>query len=84
MPTTKSCYTITDAGEISDQLDRAQRRWPEVKDRKELLLKLVATGGAAIKEEGADRARAVEETAGILSGVYKPGELERLGEDWPE
>jgi hypothetical protein len=37
-----------------------------------------------IAREAADRARAVEETAGVLSGVYEAGELERLREDWPE
>jgi hypothetical protein len=84
MPTTKPRYTVTDTGELSDQLDQAQRRWPEVADRKELLLKLAAVGREAIEHEANDRARAVEETAGALSGVYAPGELERLREDWPE
>ncbi len=84
MPTTKPRYTITDTGELSNQLDQAQRRWPEINDRKELLLKLVAAGRDAIQAEETDRVRAVEETAGTLSGVYEPGELERLGEDWPE
>ena len=84
MPTTKPRYTVTDTGALSDQLDQAQRRWPEVQDRKELLLRLAAAGGDAIEREAIDRARAVEETAGALSGVYEPGELERLREDWPE
>ena len=84
MPTTKPRYTVTDTGELSELLDQAQRRWPEVRDRKELLLRLAAAGRDALQREGADRARAVEETAGALSGVYQPGELERLREDWPE
>ena len=84
MPTTKPRYTVTDTGELSELLDAAQRRWPDVPDRKDLLLKLVATGGEAIEREAAARRLAVEETAGILSGVYEPGELERLREDWPE
>jgi hypothetical protein len=84
MPTTRPRYTVTDTGELSDQLDLAARRWPEVRDRKELLLRLVAAGREAIAREARDRIRAVEETAGILSGVYEPGELERLREDWPE
>jgi hypothetical protein len=83
MPTTKPRYTVTDTGDLSDQLDQAQRRWPEVRDRKELLLKLAAAGRDAIEDEATDRAHAVEETAGTLSGVYEPGELERLREDWP-
>ena len=83
MPTKKPQDMVTDAGELSDQLDQAQRRGPEIKDRKDLLLKLTAAGGDAIEREAGDRLRAVEETSGVLSGVYEPGELERLREDWP-
>jgi hypothetical protein len=84
MPTTKPRYTVTDTGDLSHQIDRAQRRWPEVSDRKELLLRLAAAGRDAIEREANDRTRVVEETAGALSGVYEPGELERLRADWPE
>jgi hypothetical protein len=84
MPMKKPRYTVTDAGELSDQLDQAQRRWPEVNDRKELLLKLVAAGRDAIETEETDRVRAVEGTAGSVASVYEPGELERLRQDWPE
>lgn len=75
-------YNVTDTGELSDQLDQAQRRWPEISNRKELLLKLAAAERDAIEEEATDRARIVEETAGALSGVYEPDELKRLREDW--
>lgn len=84
MPTTRPRYTVTDTGELSDQLDQAQRRWPEIRDRKVLLLKLVAAGREALRAQAMDRADAVKETAGALSGVYEPGELKRLREDWPE
>lgn len=84
MPTTKPRYTITDTGTVSEQLDDAQRRWPEVRDRKELLLRLAAAGRAAITREIDQRRQAVRETAGTLSGVYRADELERLREDWPE
>jgi hypothetical protein len=84
MPTTQPRYTVTDTGELREQLDLAQIRWPEVRDRKVLLLRLVEAGNEAIAREAADRARAVAETAGALSGVYEAGELERLREDWPE
>lgn len=30
----------------------------------------------------ADRRRAIEETAGSLAGVYEPGDLERLRDEW--
>lgn len=84
VPTTKPRYTVTDTGELSDLLDRAQRRWPDVRDRKELLLKLAAAGDKALGREMTDRLGAIKETAGALSGVYEPGELERLREDWPD
>jgi len=31
---------------------------------------------------GADRSRAIEETAGSLPRVYKPGSLERVRDEW--
>jgi hypothetical protein len=83
VPTTKPRYTLTDAGELREQLDEAQRRWPGVRDRKELLLRLTAAGREAIRRERAERSAAVEETAGALTGVYRPDELKRLREDWP-
>jgi hypothetical protein len=83
MPTTKPRYTLTDSGALSELLDEAQRRWPLVRNRKELLLRLAEAGREAIKREGATRRAAVSETAGVLSGVYEPEELARLREDWP-
>jgi len=51
MPTTKPRYTVTDSGAVSELLDEAQRRWPEVHDRKELLLRLAGVGREAIERE---------------------------------
>src|ERR1700753_1149434 len=84
MPTKEPRYTVTDTGELSDQLGQAQRRWPEIRDRRGLLLKLAAAGRDAIEEKVTDRAQGVEEPAGTLSALYEPGELGRLREDWPE
>lgn len=84
VPTDKPRYTVTDAGEMTEMLDIAQRRWPEVTDRKALLLRLAATGRDTIEREGVERRAAVRETAGTLSGVYPPDALDRLREDWPE
>jgi hypothetical protein len=49
-----------------------------------LLLRLAAAGREAIAREGQERRAAIEETAGLLTGVYRPDEVERLREDWPE
>lgn len=84
MPTTKPRYVITDAGAVTEMLDVAQRRWPEVTDRKALLLLLAEAGRGTIEREGSERRAAAAETAGALSGVYAADELKRLREDWPE
>ncbi len=53
VPTTRPRYTITDTGSVSDLLDDAENRWPEVRDRKELLLRLARAGHDSL---GLDRA----------------------------
>ena len=83
VPTTKPRYMLTDTGELSDLLDAAERRWPEVTDRKALLLRLAAAGAEAIATDAEKRREEIDATAGVLTGVYEPGELERLREDWP-
>lgn len=83
MPTTRPRYTVTDTGNLREQLNQAQRRWPDVHDRKELLLRLVTAGQESIEREAIERGAAVKETAGSLTGVYRLGELARLREDWP-
>jgi hypothetical protein len=83
MPTSKPRYMVTDTGEVTAMIDVAERRWPEVQDRKALLLRLAEAGRDSIEREGSERRAAAAETAGILSGVYRPNELERLREDWP-
>jgi hypothetical protein len=49
MPTTKPRYTFTDTGHLHELLDAAQRRWPEVPDRKTLLLRLAEAGDRALE-----------------------------------
>jgi CHASE2 domain-containing sensor protein len=48
VPTTRPRYTVTDTADVSAMLDLAQRRWPDVHDRRELLLRLAAAGRDAI------------------------------------
>jgi hypothetical protein len=66
MPTTKPRYTFTDTGDLEALLDAASRRWPEISDRKALMLRLAEEGGSALGldheqfavEERLERARA--------------------------
>jgi hypothetical protein len=48
VPTTHPRYTVTDTGELRRMLDLAQQRWPEIRDRRQLLLLLAAAGHEAI------------------------------------
>lgn len=84
MPNRTPILVITETAELRGMLDAARRRRPKVQDRKDLLLMLVAAGAEVVGRELAVRRQAVEETAGALSGVYGPAELQRLREDWPD
>jgi hypothetical protein len=44
VPTVKPRYTFTDTGRLRELLDAAQQRWPEVSERKALLLRLAEQG----------------------------------------
>jgi hypothetical protein len=48
MPTTHPRYTVTDTGELREMLDLARQRWPEIADRRQLLLRLATAGRDAI------------------------------------
>jgi hypothetical protein len=67
MPTTRPRYTVTDAGALRGLLDDAQRRWPEISNRKELLLRLARTGHELLRlgqiEADADRRREGQQAA---------------------
>jgi antitoxin (DNA-binding transcriptional repressor) of toxin-antitoxin stability system len=79
---------LTETDEIADALRDAARRWPEDRERPaKLLLDLVREGHRAIITDAdraiAERLAAIDRTAGALTGVYPPGYLERLRDDWP-
>jgi hypothetical protein len=61
VPTTKPRYTLTDSGHLRDLLDDAHARWPEITDRKQLLLRLAEEGhnalGLADRRADAERRR---------------------------
>jgi hypothetical protein len=57
VPTTRPRYTFTDTGELERMLDLAQRAWPEIGNRKELLFRLAVTGEQAVREQIAQRER---------------------------
>ncbi len=87
MPTTRPRHTITETDAVARALDEAGERWPEVENRSQLLLRLIAAGHRAVRQaleaDISRRRKAVEATGGALTGVYEPEYLSRLREDWP-
>jgi hypothetical protein len=46
---------VTDTGQTAELLDLAQRAWPEIADRRQLLLRLTEAGGEALEARLAER-----------------------------
>lgn len=89
MPTRRPRHTITETDEIARALDLAAVRWPADRDnRAKLLQRLIGEGHRVVTEHEerrvSERRAAIERTSGSLTGVYPPGYLAELREDWPE
>jgi hypothetical protein len=87
MPPLHHRFWITETDAIAAAIDQAAEYWPE-DTRRQLLLRLIEAGHRALRDDDEQRVReriaAIESTAGILSGCYGPGYLEKLREDWPQ
>jgi hypothetical protein len=83
VPTAHPRYTITDTGPVRDLLDDAQRRWPEVLDRKKLLLRLAQTGHDALhlSEADAERGRSSERQRSALAGLQRTVDWDAIRND---
>jgi hypothetical protein len=57
---------VTDSGTTADLLDLAHRAWPEIADRRQLLLRLAETGAQAVRAQLADHeARRARQRLGL-------------------
>lgn len=87
MPTTRQRYLITESDRLKVALDDAARRWPEIKSRAQLLVRLAEEGHdlllGTLSEGAAARRAVIERTSGVMTGVYQPGYLENLRQEWP-
>ncbi len=72
MPTTRPRYTVTDTGEVREMLDLARRAWPDIAERKELLLLLAGEGRDAVKQR-------LDEADGAVRRAAQRDALERAG-----
>jgi hypothetical protein len=85
VPTTRPRYTITDAGAVRGLLDDAQRRWPEIRDRKELLLRLALTGHESLRldelEADAEAGRRRERQRAALAALQRNVDWDAIRND---
>lgn len=87
VPTTRPRYQITETSEITHLLDLAAQRWPG-EPRSRLLLRLIATGGAALEQSHSsalsERRAAIEASSGKYADAFSADHLTDLRQDWPE
>jgi hypothetical protein len=83
MPTTHPRYTITDTGPVRALLDDAQRRWPEIVDRKKLLLRLAQTGHDSLRlgDAGAEAEQRRERQRAALAGLQRTVDWDAIRND---
>lgn len=86
MPTARPRYQVTDTGSVSEMIDRAASRWPDIRDRKALLLRLVEAGDAQFEAERQGReadARAARQRAAAAK-IHELIDVDvlRSGEAW--
>jgi hypothetical protein len=88
MPTKRPRHTITETDAIAQALVLAQQRWPHERNRRKLLLRLIAEGEKAVRADEGERVRVRREAilrhSGAATGMYPPGYLNELRADWPE
>jgi hypothetical protein len=87
MSTARPRHFVTETDQVAEALDRAAERWPGL-SRSQLLVRLALEADRAATEHlEARRLRrraAIAELSGTLTGVYEPGYLDTLRQDWPE
>jgi hypothetical protein len=88
MPTTRPRHVITETDDIAAALADAARAWPDARDNKNALIRrLIQTGRRAIQDSRdtsvEQRLANFDQAAGSLAGLYEPGYLDKLREDWP-
>jgi hypothetical protein len=89
MPTTHRRHAVTETEDIAAALDVARNAWPELADKPGALLRrLILAGEEAVEARRRStvdgRRHAIERTSGTLTGVYEPGYLDDLRQDWPQ
>ena len=89
MPTTKPRIMVTETEELTEALKVAAEAWPEETSRSALVARLASAGAQQLAthsvEARAERRRAVlSRPQDRYAGMFPPGWLAELREDWPQ
>jgi hypothetical protein len=72
---------VTDTGTTAELLDLAHRVWPEITDRRLLLLRLAEAGGDALREQQTNQeARRARQRTGLERAAALVDESELVGD----
>ncbi|MGH9070921.1 MAG: hypothetical protein ACRDX8_07120 [Acidimicrobiales bacterium] len=87
MPTARPRHFVTETDELTDALDAAAQRWPEL-SRAQLITRLALDGDRAARgvqqERRERRLAALRLHSGAATGAFGPEYLSKLREEWSE
>lgn len=89
MPTTRRRHAVTETDRVAHALAAAGQRWPEDADRpSRLLARLIELAAERLDEEAGSaqqlRIDVLRRVSGAYTGLYEPGYLQELREEWGE
>jgi phage-related minor tail protein len=79
---------ITETDDVAAALADAAQAWPDARNNKNALLKLLLQAGhQSLRHEDqtsrVERLAALDAAAGALTGLYEADYLQQLRQDWP-
>ena len=83
MPTTRQRHLLTETDDLAEAIDAAAPLYPG-ESRADVLRRLVRLGAEAIAERKDQHRSIVRGRAGHHPGLYGPGYLDGLRQDWAE
>lgn len=83
VPTARTRHVLTETDDLAEAIDAAAPQYPG-ESRADVLRRLVRLGAETIAEQQHRHRREVLDRAGRYPGLYPPGYLDRLRDEWPE